>query len=102
MIPVAKIAIMLLANALIIRGLWRAMSGSIESPMLLTWLRLKIEFHLGTFWAKPLTSCPACMASFHGTWFYLLFMDWTLVNLVLLLLYIPALSTVTEYIHERI
>ena len=102
MIPIVKIAVILLANALVIRGIWRAMSGDLERPMLLTRLRLAIEETVGKFWSKPLVSCPACMASFHGTWFYLLFMDWNAVNLALLLLYIPALSTVTEYIHERI
>lgn len=25
----------------------------------------------GEFWSKPLISCPPCMASAHGSWFFL-------------------------------
>ena len=108
-----NLAAHLLFNALVIRGLWRAMSYSEdeetggplkESRMLLTGVRVWMQRTLGYFWSKPFVSCPACMASVHGTWYYWLVYNsgfsWEAV--ALWLLWIPAVSTVTEYIHERI
>jgi len=37
--------------------------SSIEA---LSWLRIRIENRVGLFWAKPLISCPRCMASVHS------------------------------------
>ena len=108
-----NLAAHLLFNALVIRGLWRAMSYSEdeetggplkESRMLLTGVRVWMQRTLGYFWSKPFVSCPACMASVHGTWYYWLVYNpgfsWDAV--AVWLLWIPAVSTVTEYIHERI
>ncbi len=110
---IATIAAHVLFNALVIRGLWRAMSYSEdeetgvplkESRMILTAVRLWIQRKLGYFWSKPLVSCPACMASFHGTWYYWFVFNpgFSLWSVSLWLLWIPAVATVTEYIHERI
>ena len=103
----------LLFNALVIRGLWRAMSyGEDEetgvpltgTKMLLTNVRLWFQRNLGYFWSKPFVSCVACMASVHGTWYYWLVYSpgLSLSSVGLWLLWIPAVSTVAEYIHERI
>ena len=95
----------LLFNALVIRGLWRAMSyGETETKMLLTNVRLWFQRNLGHFWSKPFVSCVACMASVHGTWYYWLVYSpgLSLSSVGLWLLWIPAVSTVAEYIHERI
>ena len=103
----------LLFNALVIRGLWRAMSyGEDEetgvpltgTKMLLTNVRLWFQRNLGYFWSKPFVSCVACMASVHGTWYYWLVYSpgVSLASVGLWLLWIPAVSTVAEYIHERI
>lgn len=104
MMELATILVYMLLNALVIRGLWRAASGTQESPMLLDGVRSWVEFNLGKFLAKPIISCPACMASVHGTWFYWLVfapgLSWW--SLGLWLLWVPAVSTITEYIHERI
>jgi hypothetical protein len=108
-----NLAAHILFNALVIRGLWRAMSYSEdeetgvplkESRMLLTGVRVWMQRTLGYFWSKPFVSCPACMASVHGTWYYWLVYNpgfsWEAV--AVWLLWIPAVSTVAEYIHERI
>jgi hypothetical protein len=110
---ILNLAAHLLFNALVIRGLWRAMSYSEdeetgvplkESRMILTGVRVWMQRTLGYFWSKPLVSCPACMASFHGTWYYWLVYNpgFSLAAVAVWLLWIPAVSTVTEYIHERI
>lgn len=110
---IATIAAHILFNALVIRGLWRAMSYSedeetgvplTETKMLLTNVRLWFQRNLGYFWSKPFVSCVACMASVHGTWYYWLVYspDLSLSSVGLWLLWIPAVSTVAEYIHERI
>jgi len=73
-----NLAAHLLFNALVIRGLWRAMSYSEdeetggplkESRMLLTGVRVWMQRTLGYFWSKPLVSCPACMV--HGLLYFL-------------------------------
>lgn len=108
-----NLAAHLLFNALVIRGLWRAMSYSedeetgvplTETKMLLTNVRLWFQRNLGHFWSKPFVSCVACMASVHGTWYYWLVYSpgLSLSSVGLWLLWIPAVSTVAEYIHERI
>lgn len=110
---IATIAAHILFNALVIRGLWRAMSYSedeetgvplTETKMLLTNVRLWFQRNLGYFWSKPFVSCVACMASVHGTWYYWLVYSpgVSLSSVSLWLLWIPAVSTVAEYIHERI
>lgn len=47
------------------------------------WVRIKV----GDYWCKPLICCPPCMASVHGTWFYLTFfgLNWMIVIYVLAL-----------------
>ena len=108
-----NLAAHLLFNALVIRCLWRAMSYSedeetgvplTETKMLLTNVRLWFQRNLGHFWSKPFVSCVACMASVHGTWYYWLVYSpgLSLSSVGLWLLWIPAVSTVAEYIHERI
>jgi len=108
-----NLAAHILFNALVIRGLWRAMSyGEDEetgvpltgTKMLLTNVRLWFQRNLGYFWSKPFVSCVACMASVHGTWYYWLVYSpgLSLSSVGLWLLWIPAVSTVAEYIHERI
>ena len=108
-----NLAAHLLFNALVIRGLWRAMSYSedeetgvplTETKMLLTNVRLWFQRNLGYFWSKPFVSCVACMASVHGTWYYWLGYSpgVSLSSVSLWLLWMPAVSTVAEYIHERI
>jgi len=108
-----NLAAHLLFNALVIRGLWRAMSYSEDeetgvpltgTKMLLTNVRLWFQRNLGYFWSKPFVSCVACMASVHGTWYYWLVYlpGLSLASVGLWLLWIPAVSTVAEYIHERI
>ena len=110
---IASLAAHILFNALVIRGLWRAMSYSedeetgvplTETKMLLTNVRLWFQRNLGYFWSKPFVSCVACMASVHGTWYYWLVYSpgLSLASVGLWLLWIPAVSTVAEYIHERI
>ena len=110
---IATIAAHVLFNALVIRGLWRAMSYGedeetgvplTETKMLLTNARLWFQRNLGYFWSKPFVSCVACMASVHGTWYYWLVYSpgLSLSSVGLWLLWIPAVSTVAEYIHERI
>lgn len=110
---ILNLAAHLLFNALVIRGLWRAMSyGEDEetgvpltgTKMLLTNVRLWFQRNLGYFWSKPFVSCVACMASVHGTWYYWLVYSpgLSLSSVGLWLLWIPAVSTVAEYIHERI
>ena len=108
-----NLAAHLLFNALVIRGLWRAMSYSedeetgvplTETKMLLTNVRLWFQRNLGYFWSKPFVSSVACMASVHGTWYYWLVYSpgLSLASVGLWLVWIPAVSTVAEYIHERI
>ena len=108
-----NLAAHLLFNALVIRGLWRAMSYGgdeetgvplTETKMLLTNVRLWFQRNLGYFWSKPFVSCVACMASVHGTWYYWLVYSpgLSLSSVGLWLLWIAAVSTVAEYIHERI
>jgi hypothetical protein len=110
---ILNLAAHILFNALVIRGLWRAMSyGEDEetgvpltgTKMLLTNVRLWFQRNLGYFWSKPFVSCVACMASVHGTWYYWLVYSpgLSLSSVGLWLLWIPAVSTVAEYIHERI
>lgn len=110
---IASLAAHILFNALVIRGLWRAMSYGedeetgvplTETKMLLTNVRLWFQRNLGYFWSKPFVSCVACMASVHGTWYYWLVYSpgLSLASVGLWLLWIPAVSTVAEYIHERI
>ena len=110
---IATIAALILFNALVIRGLWRAMSYGedeetgvplTETKMLLTNVRLWFQRNLGYFWSKPFVSCVACMASVHGTWYYWLVYSpgVSLSSVSLWLLWMPAVSTVAEYIHERI
>lgn len=110
---IASLAAHILFNALVIRGLWRAMSYGEdeetgvplrETKMLLTNVRLWFQRNLGYFWSKPFVSCVACMASVHGTWYYWLVYSpgLSLSSVGLWLLWIPAVSTVAEYIHERI
>ena len=110
---IASLAAHILFNALVIRGLWRAMSYSedeetgvplTETKMLLTNVRLWFQRNLGYFWSKPFVSCVACMASVHGTWYYWLVYSpgVSLSSVSLWLLWMPAVSTVAEYIHERI
>ena len=110
---ILNLAAHLLFNALVIRGLWRAMSyGEDEetgvpltgTKMLVTNVRLWFQRNLGYFWSKPFVSCVACMASVHGTWYYWLVYSpgLSLSSVGLWLLWIPAVSTVAEYIHERI
>jgi len=44
----------------------------VEHSQILWKLRYYILKTFGFKWSKPLISCPTCMASFHGTLFYLL------------------------------
>lgn len=75
-----------------------------EGKMVLWRVRYTIERYLGNFWAKPIITCPPCMASFHSIIPYSLFVAYTGVWWMMfgLLLYIPTVSGITKYLHTKI
>ena len=59
------------------------------------WIKKKV----GDFWCKPLICCPPCMASVHGTWFYLACvgdLEW------FLLVYVMALCGLTYIVNSKV
>lgn len=63
-----------IANILIIYGIYNLFDEDmlLEKPG--NWLRNKLGYV-----SKPLFDCTYCMASVHGTWFFLLFIDLGLI-----------------------
>ena len=54
----------------------------------------------GSFWSKPLFTCPPCMASVHGTWFYWIVSDVTVQSLLFWPIYILFLSGLVALINS--
>lgn len=82
-------------NALWIIGVWNAcLPGQVLDPIA-TWMAGNskevpaIEGHLPDWINKPLFLCPMCMASFHGTLWWLMFHQ---VPFLILTVYIVCLS----------
>lgn len=118
--------ILLLINALVIQGWFRASSfewkpdvvmidrsiyrvknvAKNEYRMILWWLRLGCLRLFGTYYAKPFITCPTCMASVHSTYiFYLGYgipqhpVEWVLYAVYILSL--SGLSTFITYIADK-
>lgn len=74
--------LMFYANHLHIFGLWRAFhvefmndenpkAGIVKgSENIFSFITIWTVKTFGTFYSKPLTTCPICMASFHSTYIY--------------------------------
>jgi len=59
----------LLFNCLVIIGIWKIFSDG----MILEKAGNQMQAYLGEYMSKPVITCPPCMASIHGTWFYFAF-----------------------------
>jgi len=73
----------LILNCLVIFAVYTLMSEGMLLEKVGNWIRKTV----GDYWCKPLICCPPCMASIHGTWFYLAYigLNWTLPVYVLAL-----------------
>ena len=63
-----------------------------DSKMIGWRLRYMAGRLVGDFWNKPLFTCPPCMASVHGTWFYWLVSPMNIQSLIFWPVYILFLS----------
>jgi len=98
------IILLLLFNSLLCIGINRAsnyltvdnciIEDSKGSLWLLRYYSVKL---LGDFWSKPVCTCIRCMASVWSFPFWL-FIEFSTFNLIIYLLYIPALSAVNEWV----
>ena len=85
----------LIVNCLVIFAVY----ALTREGMLLGKVGAWIEKTIGEYWSKPLISCPPCMASVHGTWFYLLLvgdLNW------FLLVYVLALCGLTYIVNSKV
>ena len=85
----------LILNCLVIFAVYVLMSEGMLFEKVGNWIKKTV----GDYWCKPLICCPPCMASVHGTWFYL-----TLVGDLnwFLLVYVLALCGLTYIVNSKV
>lgn len=89
--------LLLLINALAIVGIYLATG----EDMILSRPAMWLEYRLPEYWLKPVFGCPTCMASLHSILPYWLTHDLTTYNVLLYLIYVPALATVATIITKK-
>ena len=74
----------LILNCLVIFGVYAVTREGMVGEKIGDFIRAKV----GEYWAKPLADCPPCMGSFHGIYFYLIFVNngWLLLPFYLVAL----------------
>ena len=85
----------LILNCLVIFAVYTLMSEGMLFEKVGNWIKKTV----GDYWCKPLICCPPCMASVHGTWFYLLLvgdLNW------FLLVYVLALCGLTYIVNSKL
>ena len=90
--------LLMLINALAIIGIYLSFGEGMIFRGLGLWIEKKIHYDL----TKPLFNCPTCMASIHSIIPYLYFHDMTTDNLLMYIIYVPALSTVATWMAKMI
>lgn len=88
--PVENLLLCLVLNELLIIGIWNLA----EEDMLLEDVAKWMDDHSPKWINKPLFDCPMCMASYHGSWFWVLSqgLPATLNDFLWMAVYILALS----------
>lgn len=73
-----------------------------DSKMILWWVRYYLGRYVNYFWAKPLYSCPICMASVHSVIPVLLFILCFGVNLKWFIVLWPLVALITAGVNKNI
>lgn len=72
-----------------------------HSKMVLWKVRRFIVNRFGEFWAKPLITCPVCMASVHGAyWYWPILGSLTVPALLIWIVYTVALAGLIAYMEK--
>jgi hypothetical protein len=68
-----------------------------DTKEVLWWVKYYSLKTFGTYWSKPICTCPPCMASLHSLWFWV-FHSFTLQTVVIYIFYVFALCGVMKMI----
>lgn len=72
----------------------------ITDKMIFWKLRFWSLKYFGSFWSKPLFTCPTCMSSVHSTYFYWAIMPFTLHSLMVYPFYVIGLAGMVSIINN--
>lgn len=90
--------LLLFINALAIVGIFLSFGKNMIFERVGIWIEKRVPEEL-TF---PFYNCPTCMASIHSIIPYWYFHDMTTDNLLMYIIYVPALSTVATWMAKMI
>ena len=90
--------LLLFINALAIVGIFLAFGKEMIFESVGIWVEKRVNYSL----TYPFYNCPTCMASIHSIIPYWYFHDMTTDNLLMYIIYVPALSTVATWMAKMI